>query len=402
MKLHLLFLCVCLFFACTDPQLIGLEVQPTSDRITISTLDESSPFSLQTIGVDSVRSDEPLAALLGYYESDLFRNAKASFSTQLLLSQNSVDFGNNPILDSAVLSLSYSGYYGDTTNEMMIHIEQLGQAIFYDSTYYSNQEILSVPFNTPIIHSFEPRPNTLVFATNDTIGQKVLSFRVDAIGQMILEASSGQLADSDAFLDFFNGITLSVDDNSTSSSILYFNLKDGGSKLTIYYNDSLSYDLLIGSGATRINHFDMQQDQTFLESLNGIQSMAGYELELTFNNLTSLKQSLENKVVNQALLRFSTNNNSDIRPAHSSLSLVRKDSTGKKFFIEDIAEGQTHYGGYLEGNEYVFNISKYILNLLNEEFTSTTLVLVPSGEAINANQTEIKQEVELNIIYTEF
>ena len=130
--------------------------------------------------------------------------------------------------------------------------------------------------------------------------------------------------------------------------------------------------------------------------------MAGYELELTFNNLTSLKQSLENKVVNQALLRFSTNNNSDIRPAHPSLSLVRKDSTGKKFFIEDIAEGQNHYGGNLESDEYVFNISKYILNLLNEEFTSTTLVLVPSGEAINANQTEIKQEVELNIIYTEF
>ena len=402
MKFHPLFLCVCLFFACTDPQLIGLEVQPTSDRITISTLDESSPFSLHTIALDSVRSDEPLAALLGYYESDLFRNAKASFSTQLLLSQNSVDFGNNPILDSAVLSLSYSGYYGDTTNEMTIHIEQLGQAIFYDSAYYSNQEILSIPFSTPIIHSFEPRPNTLVFAANDTIGQKALSFRVDAIGQMVLEASSGQLADSDAFLDFFNGITLSVDDNSISSSIVYFNLKDGGSKLTIYYNDSLSYDLLIGSGATRINHFDMQQDQTISESLNGIQSMAGYELELTFNNLTSLKQSLENKVVNQALLRFSTNNNSDIRPAHPSLSLVRKDSTGKKFFIEDFAEGQNHYGGNLENDEYVFNISKYILNLLNEEFTSTTLVLVPSGEAINANQTEIKQEVELNIIYTEF
>lgn len=401
MKFFPLIICACLLFSCTDPQLIGLEVQPTSDRIIISTLDESSPFSLQTSTVDSVRTDEPLVALLGYYESDIFRNAKASFSTQILLSQNSVDFGDNPTLDSAILSLAYSGYYGDTSTEMTIHIEHLEQAIFYDSAYYSNQQIPSVPFNTPIVHSFRPKPNALVFQASDTIGQKAVTFRVDEIGQMVLEASSDQLTDSDAFLAFFNGIKVLVDDNSISSSILYFNLRDGGSKITIHYNDSLSYDLLIGSGAARINHFDMQE-AAFPASTHVIQSMAGYELELTFDDITSLRQSLENKVVNQALIRFSANNNSDIRPAHSSMSLVRKDSTGKRFFIEDIAEGQTHYGGGLDGDEYVFNISKYMLNLLNEEITSTTLVLVPSGEAINANQTEIEQDVELNIIYTEF
>lgn len=401
MKFYTLFFCTCLLFSCTDPQLIGLEVQPNSDRIVISTVDDTAPFSLQTVAVDSVRSDEPLAALLGYYESDNFRNAKASFSTQILLSQNSVDFGDNPSLDSAVLSLAYSGYYGDTSTAMTIRIEQLDQAIYYDSSYYSNQQLPSSQFSTPAEYTFLPRPNTLIFEASDTIGHKILTLNVDQIGELVLNATSDDLVDSDAFLDYFKGIKIQVDDNSPSSSILYFNLRDERSKLTLYYNDSLSYDLLIGSAATRINHFDMEEVSN-PESLYGIQSMAGYELELHFNDLDSLKRILEDKVVNQALVRFSTNANTEQRPAHPSLSIVRKDSTGKKFFIEDIAEGQTHYGGTLDGDDYVFNISKYMLNLLNGELSSTTLVLMPSGEAINANQTEINQNVELNLIFTEF
>lgn len=401
MKIFNLFICVCLIFSCTDPQTIGLEVQPTSDKIVISTIDDSSPFSLQTNTVDSVRSDEPLFALLGYYESPTFRTAEASFSTQILLSQNSVDFGANPTLDSAVLTLAYAGYYGDTTVDMSIQIEQLDEAIHYDSTYYSNQVLSSTPFSTPIVHSFTPRPNTLVFNSGDTIGLKSVSMRVDDIGLMVLNANSSDLVDSESFLEFFNGIKVSVDNPSVSSSIIYFNLKDGGSKLTIYYNDSLSYDLIIGSGATRINHFEPQSG-SFLQNIYGVQSMAGYELELSFNDISGLKQALENKVVNQALLHFSVDNNSEANPAHSSLSLVRLDSTGKKYFIEDITEGQTHFGGELVDNEYVFNISKYMLNLLNDEFSSSTLVLVPSGQATNANRTEINQNVELKIIYTEF
>ena len=43
--------------SCTDPQVIGLEVQPESDKISISSLDDSNPFSLATISADSVRTD---------------------------------------------------------------------------------------------------------------------------------------------------------------------------------------------------------------------------------------------------------------------------------------------------------------------------------------------------------
>ncbi|MBL6658466.1 MAG: DUF4270 family protein [Flavobacteriales bacterium] len=401
MKHLFLFSLVTLLIAsCTDPQVIGLEVQPESDKISISSLDDSNPFSLTTKSADSVRTDEPLVALLGNYESSNFKDVSASFSTQLLLSQNAVDFGSNPVLDSAVLNLVYSSYYGDTTIEMGIKIEQLDEPIDFDSSYYSNEVLTASPFSTPLEYSFLPRPNTRVFAEGDTVGQRSLKINVNQIGQMILDAGTDNLVDNLAFLSFFKGLKISTSDN-ISSSILYFNLKDAGSKLTIYYNDTLSYDLLIGSSAARINHFETEENID-LDNLYGVQSMGGTELHLTFNNLSSLRQELENKVINQALISFSAENNSDLNPSHPSLSLVRMDSTGTTYFLSDILEGQAHFGGVLENNQYVFNISKYMLDLINGTYTDSTLVLVSAGEAVNANRTEISQDVDINIIYTEF
>jgi hypothetical protein len=143
-------------------------------------------------------------------------------------------------------------------------------------------------------------------------------------------------------------------------------------------------------------------DSQFLNTVYGVQSMGGVELQLTFNQLQQLKQNLNNKVINQALLKFNVQNSSDLNPAHTNLSLVRLDSSGAKYFLEDILEGQPHFGGELDNNQYVFNISKYMLDLLQEKYSDSTLVLVPTGEVINANRTELSQDIELNIIYTEF
>ena len=398
--LFLIALSAVLISSCTDPQVIGLEVQPESDRITISSLDNSQPFTLTTKSADSVRTDEPLVALLGNYESSNFKDVSAAFSTQLLLSQNATDFGTEPVLDSAVLTLVYSSYYGDTTVEIGIKIEQLDEQIYFDSSYYSNTIFSASPFSTPAEYSFFPRPNTRLMTDEDTVGTKSLRLNVDQIGQFILDASTSDLEDNTAFLSFFKGLKISPS-NTLSSSILYFNLKDAGSKMTIYYNDSLSYDLLIGSSAARINHFETEENID-LDNLYGVQSMGGTELHLTFNNLNSLRQVLENKVINRALVSFSAENNTDLNPSHPSLSLVRLDSTGTTFFLADILEGQEHFGGVLEDDKYVFNISKYMLDLINGTYTDSTLVLISAGEAVNANRTEISQDVDINIIYTEF
>lgn len=402
MKKTLLLFCVSLFmlFSCTDPQTIGLEVQPESDKITLTSFDDNNPFTLQTKIVDSVRADERLRAILGYYESVDFLDAKASFSTHLRLTENSVDFGQNPKLDSAIISLAYSGYYGDTSIAMSIQVEQLSEDIYLDSNYYSNETVSSLPFSEPLEYTFLPRPNTLQYNSGDTIGQRSLFIKANQLGQLILDAGSDNLVDNESFISYLKGIKFLVDPNQSSSSLLYFNLIDGASKVTIYYNDSLSYDLIFSAAAARINHFEME-DNFMINDLFGVQSMAGLELHLTFNNLADLRKRLTNKAINQTLVSFDSQNSTDLNPSHSTLSLVRLDSNQNKLILDDFLE-EGHFGGSLENDKYTFNISKYMLGLISGEYTDSTLVLVPTGESVNAFRTEINQNIKVNIIYTEF
>ena len=385
--------------SCTDPQLIGLEIQPEGDKITISSTSHDSPFTVLTKKVDSVLSSQTVYALLGNYESANLLDAKAAFSTHLRLSDNSVDFGINPVLDSAVLKLAYAGYYGDTTIAMNIQVEQLSEEIYDTTTYYSDDVFSTSPFSIPLEHSFLPTPNTMRYKDFDTVGVKSLSFKANQIGQLILDAPTEYLVDNDVFVPFFKGLHFFVNYTQPSSSILYFNLIDGGSKLTIYYNDSLSYDLLFSAAAARVNHFDMQ-DNLDMQNLMAVQSMAGLEVHLDFNELQSLKESLSDKIINQALIKFTEQNPKDL--PHSSLSLVRLDTNGTRYFLEDILEGQSHFGGELTDNTYSFNITKFLQNLVQDKYEDNTLILVPTGESVNANRTEINQNIELNIIYSEF
>ena len=143
----------------------------------------------------------------------------------------------------------------------------------------------------------------------------------------------------------------------------------------------------------------MQNDFS-LDNILAIQSMAGLEVHLEFDDLQFLKESLSNKIINQALLIFNEDNVIDL--PHSSLSLVRLDSNNTRFFLEDILEGQSHFGGELIDNTYQFNITKFLQSLVHDEYNSNTLILVPTGESVNANRTIINQNIELKIIYTEF
>ena len=380
-------------FSCTDPDLIGLEVQPQSDRITITTLDNDGAFlSLTSTVEDSVKSDENTLNLLGAYTDPVFGDVEAHFSTQLLLSESAVDFEDNPILSSAILYLTYAGYYGDSTQQMQIEVAALDESIYVDSSYYSNHVIEAT--DVLASHAFYPYESD-----PDTLGKYSLQIPLDVLGNTVLAASSDDLVDNTAFVEYFKGIQIRT--TALSGSVVYFNLKDVDSRLEIIYNDSLEFDLVMGSGAARLNHFFQAHQLT--DEL-AVQSMGGYNLKMLLDTalISSLQDSLATKPINKATLTFQLTNATEQLEAHASLSLVRVDSSGSKLFVTDFFEGTEHFGGELENNQYVFNISKYLSQLISEELPVEDLYLMPIGASVNANRTLFTGEVELNITYTEF
>ena len=128
-----------------------MEVQPSSDKIEIfnASLNQNSSnpsFLLTTESVDSLRSDEPSSLLLGKISQPydpIFGDNSGSFITQISLSESNIDLGNNPIVDSVVMTYSYSGYYGDLSSPFQIAINYVDLNIYKDSVYYSNHQFFN-------------------------------------------------------------------------------------------------------------------------------------------------------------------------------------------------------------------------------------------------------------------
>ena len=397
-------------FSCTDPNLIGLEVQPPSDGISVELTSANNNLKLSTISEDSLRSDEASALLLGYSTNDnIFGNSWAAFATQFQLPFNNLDVGNSDSLtiDSVVLALGYTGNYGEENQNFYITIGEISESIFKDSVYYSNHVVVysnllaslsNVAFNSKdsVLAGGEMRAPHLRLPLDNNLGERIL----DASGTADLE-------DNTQFIEFFKGIYVAAT-STDDGSIAYLSPTSRNSKLSVYYHstnvDSLSLDFSLAGDAARINIFNdkslLQQDYDFTY----VQSMAGHKTQIELENLDSIKNAFKNKAINRVNLEFELDGSDTAKYApHNRMYLVRVDENGKDYFLTDyIIEGEKHFGGFLENGKYTFNITRYFHQLLTNPSFTNKLYLVSSGGAVNANRTILpKEKVKFNIIYTD-
>ena len=387
--------------SCTDPNTIGLEVQPTSDNIIIS---ETSSFNWQTTQTDSedsLRTDEALNLILGGIDDSQFGLNNAGFYTQILLTENNTDLGTNPIVDSVVMSYTYSGYYGDLENFTSLDVLILQEDIYKDSVYYSNSYQISSLGGMSYVESFS--------VSEDASESPSLTIRLsDSFGQEILDLQNEGLKDNETFLENFKGISVIA---SAQNTMLYLNPTGSNSFLKIYYHneqsgsDTISLDFELGGDAARINLFNhkplanlnQEEDKVY------IQSMAGYKVKISINNTDSMKSMLEGKSINKVTMSFDVNEGSQAEyAAHDKLFLVRVNEEGNNVFLTDFTiEGETHFGGRLDNDKYEFNITRYFYQLLNNDNYTNDLYLLPAGAAVNANRTILDKDIKLTIHYSE-
>jgi len=387
--------------SCTDPNTIGLEIQPPSDNIIISSANFEGLTSA-TESEDSLRTDEALNLILGEINDDLtFVNSSSSFYTQILLIENNTDLGTNPTVDSVVMSYTYSGFYGaDLADFTSLDILVLQDDIYKDSVYYSTSYSIPTPGGMSYVESFS--------VSND-IEKPLLKVELsNEFGQDILDLENEGLKDNEVFLENFMGINVVA---SAQNTMLYLNPNGSNSFLKIYYHndesgsDTLSLDFELGGDAARINLFNSKPLENLVQEDDKIyiQSMAGYKAKIAVNNTDSIKAVLAGKAINKVTMSFDVEQGStDEYPAHDKLFLVRVDEEGKNVFLTDYTiEGETHFGGRLEDDKYVFNITRYFYQLLNNDTYTKDLYLLPAGAAVNANRTILGKDIKLTIHYSE-
>jgi len=386
--------------SCTDPNTIGLEVQPTSDNILISSANFEGLTSA-TKSEDSLRTDEAKNLILGEIDEPVFGNSLAAFYTQILLTENNTDLGTNPEADSVVLSYTYSGSYGDDLPDFTsLDVLVLQDDIYKDSVYYSTSDPIPTPGGMSYIESF--------LVSNDT-EKPLLKVKLNNdFGDLILDLENEGLKDNEVFLENFKGISVVA---SAQNTMLYLNPDGSNSYFKIYYHndesgsDTLSLDFELGGDAARINLFNEKNNNTIIEDDSNLhlQSMSGYKGKITLGDLDVIKDTLEGKVINKVTIDFDVESGSQSEyEAHEKLVLVRVNNEGNNVFLTDFTvEGETHFGGKLEGDIYSFNITRYFYQLLNNSSYTNDLYLMPSGAAINANRTILSKDIKLTIHYSE-
>jgi hypothetical protein len=409
--------------ACKESDTLGGNLLPATDQ---SQFKSSTKFNLSTFTVkeDSIKSDDLSVSLLGSYVDPIFGKSNASFITQFVSSSNQLDFGPNPVSDSVVLSITYSGYYGkiNKLNGLQkVRIYRLSNPVVRDSSYYSAENPNKYATESDFIseHTFLPDP-TGKYQT----GTPVQKFRLpNSFGQSFLANQNS--INAYGFLQFFPGLYFKPANdfqNSGDGAILSFNLlnAEAPSKITLYFHNDTStvaqkFEMLVNSDCSRINFFKHERNgisalnNQFSDTTQGksqifVQNMAGVSSKIWFTNLENWKDSMPIAISKAQLVIPVETSLIDIYGIQTRLLLVEKDEEGQYVSIPDFDLGDNYFNGnYNPVNKtYSFNLALYIQEILSGKREQKGLYLVPTASAIGANRVVLKGSdfIKFNVTYT--
>lgn len=407
----------CLLPSCKDPDELGLEVLPDSDRLNMVYNDTCTVIT-RTITEDTLRGDELSSQLVGSYTDPWFGRHQAESYTQVLL-QGTPNFSTHEVTDSIVLVLFYKGYYGDTNTQQQVSVFRLTEDMYTDSNYYTNKSFATE--STPLGTLFSyPRPSTKVVVGTDTVAPQLRIRLSNVLADSIVALwGKPELQTNEAWRTYFKGLLVKTNEENTTGKGC-INLFDFfNSRMTLYYHDTANVAktytwVLTGAKSTRFTHdyagfpAGLQlQDSTYADSICAVQGMAGLKTRLWLPYLNHLKDSGE-IVINRAELKITIQAGSTTGyPAPSSLLFLVADSAGTSSILPaDYYQSGGVYGGVISGGTYTFNISRHVQQILNGTTGNYGFYLVVSGSSVTAARALLgsgKNNVypmKLNLYYT--
>lgn len=414
------------------------------DEIGLGLIDERANFlSSDTISVqaysipdDSIPTNLGAQNMLGIIVDPVFGKTRANFITEIRLPDNNLSLGEEPVLDSVRLSVAYTGrYYGDTLTPLTVRVFELSENVPDVDTLYSTNNVSHYPDPIGFLN-FLPLPSTPIIL--DTISERpphiVIPLSME-FGQKILDANGTEYFENvPNFLEYFKGLYLTVDDNIRGEGGSIFNINVGSTytSLQLYYRvgeDTVSrvQNFRISQFAKRITYvenFDYEQAHPLLkaqafegqtelgDSLLFLQSLGSLRANIDLPYLQELAD-LDDISINRAQLIIPVQpemGDSLVFPPAERLLLFMYNEEGELENLSDFSIGSSYFGGIYDSqnNQYVFNITSYIQQLLNAEIEYYGLTLVISGAAENARRVVLKgpgrtiDPMRLEIIYTIF
>ena len=392
-KLAAILFLVGIFFlgACKKPKGdLDDTLYPEESKLFVNGTDTFS-VSAYTLFSDSIKTSALSANLLGYSNDPLFGISKASIYTQVRMSSENNDFGNDLStikIDSVVLSLVVINNYGNDLPQSFI-VKRVNEEI-KSGDYYAETTFLTDVTSLGQVSSYIPNTKDSVVIKGVKSPPQIRIPLAASVGNELIGLAD--TLNNDAFIKQFQGLFIYVDTNSVLSSgngaIYTCNLLHSASKLTVYYRipntvnssieDTLSYDFNINSSAQRISNFEHNYSTSEVinfmnnpvkgDSLLFVQGMEGTRVKIDIPYLSLLKQQ-GTLAISKAELIFTVDDNSDVEYEVSErLFLVASDKSGAMISTPDQSNWSIYFGEkYDESNKsYTFDVTRYVQQRLNE------------------------------------
>jgi hypothetical protein len=323
------------------------------------------------------------------------------------------------VMDSVVLSLAFSGSYGDTAlGAQTLRVYEVDQSadLRSDTVYRYTDPATELPTTGPELGSktFSVRSLkdsvTIVRGGDTSKVANVVRIKLDnslafrfaeydttaGVTGGYYDDTAKNVTKGERFRKLFKGLAVKADDGGNVLS--YYNLADGArTKLTVYFkvmhpstgkNDTLSFDFWhrtggqtnyikrvpAGSWADVLNNGDPSDEKIYLQSSPG-----GSYASVLIPDLSALG----NKVIHRAeLIATKVPSTADnIFTPPTQLFLDRKTSDSSFLLYKDIQANRdgslnfTAFDGLLKNNMYKFNITRYVQEVVTNNLSGDTLRL---------------------------
>ncbi len=422
-KLDLLTLLIGLFLfsSCKKDGTIGLDV--SSGDLINSVFTDTVTINSITVKDDSTITSSNFPAAFqtgfGFINDPEIGTTEANLAIGLNLPLENFTFGNNPVLDSAVLALKYGDeFYGDSLSTYSINVHQLTQPYNFSKAYYSSS---NSAFTSPIIGiktlsriawngnniNDSVIINTIVQRGPDKSTRIAPHIRIPLNGSFInnnfINTNSNNLKSNTAFNNFIKGLYVTVNKTQSTGTggIILINAASLISKLDIYYKTTTGIvtDTLLASfkvtAATEIKNARSTAVQTQLNTTNTSASFStvyvqplggGLRTKIRFPYLAKLKEK-GNISINKAEIVIPVLQNTDVFPFKPAprLALYRSDIAGQRQSVPD--NNFTTFGGLYNATEktYTFNITSYIQDILSNKLVQYDTFIAPIDLPLTQN-----------------
>ncbi|MGF1924397.1 MAG: DUF4270 domain-containing protein [Bacteroidia bacterium] len=419
LKLDLLTMLISLFLfaSCENISTIGLQIDPKS---TIEgTFVDTLTITSRTVRDNPTNTTDLVRHPLGFLKDPIFGTSEAKLALSVGLPSAAYSFGSTPILDSAVLVLSYAGeFYGDSTEVYTINVNQLTNNLQTEESFLSSK---TYPVNSRVVGTKTGRlfPTSKYKITDIVAGGKdtlisvnpQLRIKLDNnfIQDYIVGVPEATLKTDAVFKNFFKGLHVEVKSPNGNGAMMFFELTGANSNLVLHYRksnttatpvtiDTLKATFPLGNGVnraaasvkqnytgtpieTQLNNPNQQYAVTYLQPLAGLKN------KISFPSLEKFSSLNGQIVINKAELVIDLGVGTDVSPFEpaSRLSLYRYDIAEQRVVTEVYSNDPSAIGGFYSSTnrQYVFNITTYIQNLVSKKTQDygTFLAPIPANAA---------------------